>query len=238
MSFLSRRIHSLNVEVVRYRRIKFLSATHKWHRMSPSFTMKWTFSFLWKTYAQQTLNQYIRTDFAFKEPSKWGESISQYINTCWIHTKLCISTKLVVNSKTKITAWKRNLNFWSAVSFDSELGEMAKLIWKFQRKRWKRNVFYFLCKTFFLSILTRFGAFSNDDRKMFKSSNLQQGKKRKACREGQEKKWSLIDQFSKGNSLHRFFSMILSGGRFYKKWFENIIFISWVLTRISVIFLK
>lgn len=150
MSFFSRRIHSLNVEVVRYRRIKFLLATHKWHRMSPSFTIKWTFSFLWKTYAQQALNQYIRTDFAFKEPSKWGESISQYINTCWIHTKLCISTKLVVKSKTKITAWKRNLNFWSAVSFDSELGEMAKLIWKFQRKRWKRNVFYFLCKTFFL----------------------------------------------------------------------------------------
>lgn len=175
MSFFSRRIHSLNVEVVRYRRIKFLLATHKWHRISPSFTMKWTFSFLWKTYAQQKLNRYIRTDFAFKEPSKWGESISQYISTCWIHTKLCISTKLVVNSKTKITAWKRNLNFWSAVSFDSELGEMAKLIWKFQRKRWKRNVFYFLCKTFFfLSILTRFGAFSNDDRKIFKSSNLHQ----------------------------------------------------------------
>lgn len=197
MSFLSRRIHSLNVEVVRYRRIKFLLATHKWHRMSPSFTMKWTFSFLWKTYAQQTLNQYIRTDFAFKEPSKWGESISQYINTCWIHTKLCISTKLVVNSKTKITAWKRNLNFWSAVSFDSELGEMAKLIWKFQKKRWKRNVFYFLCKTFFLSILTRFGAFSNDDRKMFKSSNLQQGKKRKACREGQKKSDHWLTSFLK-----------------------------------------
>ena len=33
-------------------------------------------------------------------------------------------------------------------------------------------MFYFLCKTFFfLSILTRFGAFSNDGRKIFKSSN-------------------------------------------------------------------
>ena len=36
-------------------------------------------------------------------------------------------------------------------------------------------MFYFLYKTFFfLSILTRFGAFSNDDRKIFKSSNLHQ----------------------------------------------------------------